>query len=313
MAIPGDSTFCRSIRSCRISAILTQHSGAIAVAAAACLWGLWGPIVRITGASGPAVAAIALVTTALAPIPWLPRRVIRDRRLWGALSLIGICDAANALLYFAAIERGPIAVAVLTHYLAPVIVAAITPMLLRSWPNGSTLVALPLALAGVGLLLGHEALELGDSLTTAALGAGSAVFYALNVVISKRVSDRLTPLEILSYHAAFSALLLLPVAWLSGGVALPTGIAIAGAALICAVGAGALFLWGLQRTAAPRASVLTYLEPLVGIVLSAMFLDERLTQTAPLGAVAIVAAGVLVLRPAPARVQSNVVLAQEKD
>ena len=53
-----------------------------------------------------------------------------DRGAVIALVIVGIADAGNMLLYFLALDRGPIVVAVLSHYLAPTLVALAAPLVL---------------------------------------------------------------------------------------------------------------------------------------------------------------------------------------
>jgi drug/metabolite transporter (DMT)-like permease len=273
-----------------------SRAGSYAVALAAALWGTWGLVLRRAGLPPGQSACIALFTMAVAGTPLLPRRLPRGRDTWLALGAVGVCDAGNILLFFWAVQRGPIGVAVLAHYLAPVLVALASPLILRSWPRGVTLAALPVSLGGLALLLGRDLLELGSALTTALLGAGSAIFYAGCVLFSKRLADRLAPAEILVYHVALSALLLVPWAWFAPVPAAGAVAAVAAGALVTGVGAGLLFLWGLARIPAARASILSYLEPLVAVLLGTLVLHEHLAPLAPLGGLLIVAAGFVVVR-----------------
>jgi drug/metabolite transporter (DMT)-like permease len=272
--------------------------GAWAIALAACIWGFWGLAIRASGLSGPHVPCIVLATIAIFGIPLLPRRLPRGRAAWFALAATGATDAANALLYFEALSRGPQPVAVLSHYLAPILVALFTPLVLGTRAPRVAFFALPVSVAGLALLLGPDALTLGDALVTGALGAGSAVFYALQILIQKRFSDRLTAGELLVWHAGFGALMLLPFALTApaphlGGVLWLMGGAIAGGCV-----AGTIFLWGLGRVTAATAGVLTYVEPLVGVLVGLVAFGEPLAATAPIGGALILGAGLWVVRAA---------------
>ena len=59
-----------------------------------------------------------------------------------------VSDAGSYLCYFGALDRGPIALAVLTHYIAPVVVALLAPMLLREPLTRVTAMALIVSLCG---------------------------------------------------------------------------------------------------------------------------------------------------------------------
>jgi drug/metabolite transporter (DMT)-like permease len=274
--------------------------GAGAVALAATLWGLWGLFIRESGVSGPWSAALALTTIALAGLPLLPRRLPRERRLWAALAAIGVADAANAICYFQALERGPVATAVLTHYLAPLVVAGLSPWVLGARPRPRTWIAMAVSLGGLALLLGGAT---GGAIATATLGAASALGYAANVLISKRFGDRLTPSELLVWHSLISAALLWPFALGHPAPSVHGAALVLGAALLSGLTAGWLFLWGLARLPAARAGVLTYLEPLVGVLIGRLVLGEPMAPGAPLGAALILGAGLVVVTDAPAPVR----------
>jgi len=273
---------------------VSPRRGSLAVAFAACTWGCWGLVLDAARVPGRQAALLALTTIALGAAPFLPRRIPRGASVWAALVGIGACDAANTILFFDALRRGPIGVAVLSHYLAPVLVAAASPLVLRAWPTRRTIAALGASLLGLMLLLGRDALALGGAGLTALLGAGSALFFAGNIVLSKRIGDRLAPAEILVWHVAVSAILVAPFA-----LSLPwpplRGIGlVVGGSLVSGVGGGMLFLSGLARIPAARAGVLSYLEPAVGVALGALVLGERMPPTGLLGIALVLAAGVAV-------------------
>ena len=274
-----------------------ERLGSLAIALAAGIWGLWVLVIRQTGLSGPVVACIVMFALGTFTAPMLPRRLPRGWAMGWPLLATGVTDAGNALLYYEALARGPVAVAVLSHYLAPVLVAVFAPFLLGQRASKGVWLGLAVSLVGLLLLLGGDALQLDSKvLTTALLGAASAVFYALQTVIQKRAGDRLTGAEMLVWHAWLSGLILLPfalmqpmphwqgVAWLCGG------------AIVGGTFAGTVFLWGLRRVSAAKAGVLTYLEPVVGVAAGVFVLGETMPALAPLGALLILVAGIWVVR-----------------
>ncbi len=270
---------------------MSSHLGAAAIAFAACCWGLWGLFIQSSGVTGPWAATLTLATMGVAGLPLLPRRLPRERRLWLALAGSGVADAGNAVFFFAALQRGPVATAVLTHYLAPLVVAALSPWALGVRPRARTWVAMGVSLGGLALLLGGAT---DADLVTALLGAASALFYGANVLISKRFGERLAPSELLVWHSLIAVPLVLPLALTFPTPTLRGAGTIVGAAVLSGMVAGLLFLWGLERVTAARASVLTYLEPLVGVLIGVLVLGEPMAPLAPFGAALILAAGVVV-------------------
>jgi drug/metabolite transporter (DMT)-like permease len=268
------------------------------VAAAAILWGGWSLVLRPSGLTALEASMVVLLVLAL-PAPFVFRReALRDRGAARALVLLGLADVGNMVLYFAAIRRGPVAVAVLTHYLAPLLVALAAPWL-GDPRSPRALLAAPFSLLGLLLLLWRPGA--GIPAVTAALGAGSAVFYAAVVFAARRAGRAFRPMAVTALHAVISAAALL---LLFGSDALPPpgpgALRVAGGALVCGIAASLLFYGGLSRVSAPVAGALTYLEPLSAALAGLLAFGERLGAGALAGAAAIVACGIWVaLEPPP--------------
>src|SRR5260221_11029934 len=150
-----------------------------------------------------------LLTIAVA---WLPsaavasaRRVRRSRTAWLLLGASALTDAGNYICYFSALDRGPIALAVLTHYLAPVVVAVLAPVLLREALTRRTAWSLAASVGGLALLVLGDGGLAGAPARTAARGARSAIFYGLNTLVPKKLFDDFASSELLAYHCLVSA------------------------------------------------------------------------------------------------------------
>jgi DME family drug/metabolite transporter len=280
--------------------------GTLAVAAAACGWGTWALFLRGHGLPPAWQSVLILSVIALASLPaaLLRRGPRRPLAIWGLLLLAALTECGNYLFYFSALDRGPIAVAVLTHYLAPVVVAAFAPLLLREPLGRRTPWALLASLAGLSLLVLGQVFGAGGAAGPAALlgaasalfyGAASALFYGANTLVSKKLLGPLADAELLSYHCALSALLLAAFApYPPPGLRAFLWLPLAGALLVGAAG-GALYYAGLRVIPAQRASVLTYLEPLVAAVVGALVFGERLGAAGLLGAALILGGGVFIV------------------
>src|SRR5678815_2603652 len=100
---------------------------------------------------------------------------IRDR-------LNTACDAVNVLAFFGAMTTTTVAIAVLTHYAAPILIALAAPRVEGTRTRG----ALPAALVALGgLVIVLEPWRSGSdgALLGAALGLTSAVAYMGNVFV----------------------------------------------------------------------------------------------------------------------------------
>ncbi|HEX8433965.1 DMT family transporter, partial [Archangium sp.] len=208
-------------------------------------------------------------------------------------------------------QRGPLAVAVLTHYLAPLLIALAAPWVLREPRSARALVGAPLTLVGLALLLDTPQGGLADP-WTGLLGGASALFYMANVLGSKVASRAYSPLAVTALHAPLSALALLLV---FGRDALPP--ALDGSLLLVIVGSvscglvgNTLFIVGLRRIPSAAAGALTYLEPLTAAVVGQLVFGEALGPLGLLGGLVVLVSGVWVAselraQPAPAPVPTG--------
>lgn len=273
------------------------------VALGATLWGCWSLFLRPAGLSGIQCAFLAMAVTSLpAPFVWR-REALRDRRATLALGVLALCDATNCALFFAAVQRGPVAVAVLTHYLAPLLIALAAPWVLREPRSPRALLAAPLTLAGLALVLGAPR-GMADS-WTAVLGGASALFFMANVLAAKEAARAYSPLAVTALHSPLSALALLLV---FGRSALPPTpdprlLFVAAGAVVCGLGGNTLFNVGLRRIPSAAAGALTYLEPLTAALVGQLVFGEALGSLGLLGGVIVLASGVWVAseRRAPAQ------------
>jgi drug/metabolite transporter (DMT)-like permease len=274
-----------------------------AVCAAAVSWGCWGLIVRRVDAIHPILPAMqtAILFAVIAVVSGLTslRDRTRARASWGARACVGffgVSDALNVSLFFAAykITIGP---AVLAHYLTPILVALTAPLVLRERMTTRTGFAVAASFAGLAVMLAPSGG--GDSRaiwTSAALGAGSAVFYASNVLVNKVVARSFSTSEATFWHAlvAIPCLLLFVPAGAGATADLRAVGVFAFASIFPGALAGLAFVWGLRRMPAAHASTLTLLEPLVSLVLGASVMGERLGGRGLAGAALIVGSAAIV-------------------
>jgi drug/metabolite transporter (DMT)-like permease len=276
-----------------------------AVAFAAGAWGTWGLVIRHTEALGSmstalestiVMAVITLVTGVASLFDRVPRRSSARARAW--VVWLGVGDAMNVLLFFAAYKL-TIAVSVLTHYLAPVFVAIAAPFVLRERLAARTAVAIVVSFAGLAVMLAPAGVGTvrAGVWTSAALGAGSAVFYASNVIVNKFVVAEFSTSETMFWHGVVATpLLALFVPRGAWAAVEPRAVSfLAVAAIVPGALAGLAFVWGLRRVPAAQASTLTLLEPLVSVLLGAVVLGEALAGRALAGAGLILAGSVTVM------------------
>jgi drug/metabolite transporter (DMT)-like permease len=279
------------------------------VATAAAAWGTWPLVLRTAERIAPMPAAlestilmavIALVTAPLALVDRVRRRATPLE--WLSVAWLGVSDAMNALFFFKAYQRTSVAIAVLSHYLAPLLVALAAPLVLGERLTRRTAAAVLVGFAGLVLLLRPWDAAAGrtDAAALGALfGATSAFFYASNVLVNKRLFGAFSGSELMFYHsftAVPTLVALVPrAAWAQLDLRARAVEIVALGSVGPGAFAGLLFVWGLRRVQANHAATLTLLEPLVAMLLGLVVYGERIGPTGILGGALILAGAAAVV------------------
>lgn len=270
------------------------------VTLAAASWGTWSLFLRPTGLSAVTTAPILFVVMGLFALPLALRspRATWDRKTVGLVVLNAAFDALNIVTFFAAINYTTVAIAVLSHYVAPILIAIAAPRIDGTSARG----VLPASIvAALGLVIVLEPWRAaGDgAVLGAALGMISAVCYAGNMFTVRRLAERIGAGRAMSYHSLLAALALAPfaIAGASDVSLHDLGLLTAGAITIGAT-SGIVFAIGLTRIGAARAAVLCYAEPLVAVAIGALVWEEPLHPLAAVGGAMVLGAGIHVARKA---------------
>lgn len=278
------------------------------VALAAALWGTDGLLrLPLAGALAPATVVfwehllIVLALSPLLPAAWRAFRAATPRdRL--ALVLIGAgASAVATALFTAAFRYGDPVTPLVLQKLQPVVaVIAAAALLGERLRWGYAWFAVP-ALVGAWLMAFPDPLSVAPrALTAALLAVGAAVLWAIGTVLGRMVGASIPSREITVLRFAIG----LPAAAV---VLLVTGAPVTVApaqlgplallALIPGLLGLALYYYGLQRTAASRATLAEMAFPVTAAVLGVAVLGAHLTWSQWLGlAVVIVSVALLGLR-----------------
>jgi DME family drug/metabolite transporter len=277
-----------------------MFSGVLMVALAAASWGTWSLFLRPTDLPANVTTLLLFAVMALVTLPlaWRePRANWTRERLW-LLAGNTLFDAINVITFFTAMRCTTVAIAVLTHYLAPILIALAAPRIEGTRTRGVRPAAI-VALAGLTVML-EPWRDLDNGVVIgAALGLVSAFCYAGNVFVVRRLAAQVGAARALFWHSVLAAVLMLPFS-VSGlaTVSLGTfGLVAAGATTLGAV-SGVMFNRGLVRIGAARASVLTFAEPVVAVAVGIGVWHEPFRGSTVVGGALVIAAGIHVARQA---------------
>lgn len=273
-----------------------ERQGVLLVAVAACSWGTWSIFLRYADVDPLVATPIVFLLMGLFALPVALRS--REPAQWnpGTRRLLlanALFAGGNVLTYFGAIANTSVALAIMTHYLAPVLIALIAPRFEGARVPGARAAAVVSSIGLVLVLEPWNARAPGqDHVLGVVLGCASAVFFAGTVLSAKRLVPRIGAGRTMAYQALIAGLILLPLSLPEAWNVTPRAFGLlALGALIPGAAAGVFFLRGLAVIGSSRAAILTYLEPLVALAIGWAVFHEGLGVLAAVGAAIILGAG----------------------
>jgi drug/metabolite transporter (DMT)-like permease len=249
---------------------------------------------------------IALATVVLLPIAW-QRGALRP--VTQHMLAIGAFAIVEFVIPFSAISLGEqwISSSVTGMLIAtvPLTIALISRFFGLHEPLGTwRLVGLVVGFAGVAALLGFG--TLAGPLAWAGVGCMllATLGYAIGPLIVQRYLGAVDPLGPIAGSLGVAAVLLMPLALLHLPARLPTSRALASVAvlgLVCTALAMVLMFYLIRHAGAARASVITYINPIVATLLGVAILHEPLGLGGIAAFALILAGSWLATRGAPVR------------
>jgi drug/metabolite transporter (DMT)-like permease len=171
-------------------------------------------------------------------------------------------------------------------------------------PTGLRLVGLAIGFGGVVALLGVDVAGRPGELLGAVLVLVATLGYATApIIVNRRLAD-LDPLGPIAASLAMATLLLAPAVLVSPPDEVPPGDALGALAVlgvVCTALGLVLFFQLIVEAGPSRASVITYVNPLVAVVLGVLVLDERVGAMSVVGLLAILGGSWLSTRGRPRR------------
>ncbi len=208
------------------------------------------------------------------------------------LLISGMAMGINWILLFEAYKHTTISVATLSYYFAPVIVTVVCPILFRERLTGKQLLCFVMSTAGLVLIIGGGGAEGGDNHALGIfLGVGAAVFYATVILLNKFIKN-VAGIHRTLFQFLAAIVLLLPYVLFTGGTHLEL---LDGKGWLCLLIVGlvhtgityCMYFSALKELKGQEVAILSYLDPLIAVVVSVMILGESITFFQLIGGVFI--------------------------
>ena len=265
------------------------------MAAAMFVFGTLAPFVRrINVSSGElalyraVLAAVLVGTFLLITKQKLSIRSIKKEFL--LLLLSGAAMGVNWILLFEAYKYTTVSVATLSYYFAPVIVMVVCPLLFKEKLTGKQIVCFVMSTAGLVLITGTAGGGQRDLLCIA-FGLGAALNYAAVMLLNKFIKD-VTGLHRTFIQFLAAIVVLVPYVSVTSGFTLG-GLDGAGWCSLLVVGVVhtgityCMYFSALKELPGQEVAILSYIDPLVAVLVSVIWLNESMTVSQLVGGLLI--------------------------
>ena len=231
------------------------------------------------------IAAFLFVTKQKIPF----REIKREIPL---LLLSGVAMGFNWILLFEAYKYTTVSVATLSYYFAPVIVTVACPILFKEKMSAKQWICFFMSTLGIVLITGLGDMSVQNNHFIGILfGLGAACLYATVVLLNKFIK------KVEGIHRTFlqfiaAILVLIPYVGFTSGVTLSN---LNGTGWVCLLIVGivhtgvtyCLYFSSLRELPGQKAAILSYIDPLVAVLVSVLILGEDMTAMQVIGGVLI--------------------------
>jgi len=269
----------------------------IMLVASMAIFGTLGPFVRnISVTSGElALYRAILATILIAGYLLVTRQKIPFQNIKKEIPLLlisGVAMGINWILLFEAYKYTTVSVATLSYYFAPVLVTVACPFLFHEKLTLKQVICFLMSTCGIVMITGiGEVGKSGTDLIGILFGLGAAALYATVILINKFIR------QVESIHRTFlqfiaAVITLIPYVAATSGVTLG---GLDGLGWLCLLVVGlvhtgityCLYFSSLRELPGQKAAILSYIDPLVAVLVSVTVLDETLTLWQAVGGVLI--------------------------
>jgi drug/metabolite transporter (DMT)-like permease len=206
------------------------------------------------------------------------------------LILSGIALGGNWIFLYQSFDYTTIANATLGYYFAPVFVMILSPFVLREQLSIKKIVCICVAIISMLMIVGEGvSASRSDDILGLSFGIIAAAFYAALLFLNKFIKD-MGKLELTIIQLGTTTLLLMPYVFLTEGFGIfeVSSSSIPFILILGIINTGIgflLFFSGMEKLKAQSIAMLSYVDPFIAILISAIILQEQMTIVQMLGGV----------------------------
>lgn len=208
------------------------------------------------------------------------------------LLLSGMAMGFNWILLFEAYKYTTVSIATLSYYFAPVLVTAASTVLFREKLTVKQIICFLMSTLGIVMVTGIGELAVGGRNAIGILfGLGAAVLYAVCILINKFIKNvdgiHRTFLQFLAAILVVSPYVLLTSGITLGNMDAPGWVNLLIVGFLHTGITYCMYFTALKNVSGQQVSILSYIDPLVAVVISVTVLGETMTALQLAGGILI--------------------------
>ena len=256
------------------------------------IFGTLGIFVRnINVSSGELALYRALMATLLILIfLFLTKQKIKLSLIKKELPFLLFSGAAmgfNWILLFESYKYTTVSIATLSYYFAPVIVTVLCPFLFKEKLTKHQIISFFMSSLGLILITGIGIHGGINHLKGIAFGISAAVFYATVILLNKYIKN-VTGIQRTLFQFIFAIIVLIPYVMITEKISVFNldGFSWWNLLIVGFIHTGityCLYFTSLKELPGQKVAILSYIDPLVAVVVSVTILNESITVTQILG------------------------------
>lgn len=253
-------------------------------------------IVRMNLTSGliSAFYRMAIATAIILPFALYKKKLkLENIKMLLPVMVCGILFASDIAVWNISIQNSSATQATLLTNLSPIWVGVFSLLFLSFRPRKSFWLGTLIALTGMTVFVGVDTI-LNLQLDFAFfLGILSGVLYALYILVSKSVLEKLEVITFITYSMIFSTIFLFFINFVFGeqffGFSNKAWVSLFVQGIVCQLIAWLLISYSTQKMRATRVSLSLLSQAIFATILAAIFVNEKITGIQMIGSVIILA------------------------
>ena len=203
--------------------------------------------------------------------------------------LVALFQCTMNICFVGAIMYTSVTNTILLTYTAPCFTILYTSAVEKQRIPAATVISIGFILLGLLIVVDPRTLSLSSGNALGDLfGLGAGISYAAMTVAAKPLSSKVSSRYIVFWQHLLIVGLLFPVAQFDSHLLMVNALPISGLGIVCTGLAYFFFMQGVQRVLQKQALVMTSVEPVIAILIAALFLNETITGLMGIGAALII-------------------------